>query len=175
MLAVDSTAILNFLLVNMHDFKKLLWDFPHGKVRIEERHHYSNVCVPSPIPNQSHADHKDLLQFFQASIINLPLNFHCTFQEHLGQKVQQDWKKENGRSWGRKQRASSFSPPHLKTSSLYNQHHHLNSLYLGPQLPRKNRELQVEPKEPVCVCACSCVCVFGARSCQSVHLSVKAI
>lgn len=175
MLAVDSTVIFKSLLVNMHDFKKNSYGISLMEKSGFKRHHYNTVCVPSPIPNQSHTDHKDLLQFFQASIINLPVT------ELLLHLSRAPWAKSPARleEGERKklrrqtQRASSFSPPHLKTSSLYNQHHHQKSLYLGAQLSHKNRELQMEPKEPLCVCML--VCVFGARSCQSVHLPVKAI
>lgn len=145
-------------------------------VSIYKRRHYNTVCVHSPSPNQSHADHQDLLQFFQASIINLPvtLTFYCTFHKHLEQKVQQNREEEKGRKRVSRQMARELlptRPSHPNTSSFYNQHHHWNSLYLGLSCHVKIVKCKWSPRSlPVCACSC-----LEPRSCQSVHLPVKAI
>lgn len=181
MLAVDSTVIFKSLLVNMHDFKKnsygislmeksgfkrdtitILFVFLH-QFQIKATQITKTYCNFSKPP----------------SLIYQSLNFYCTFQEHLGQKVQQDWKKEKGRSWGGRHKELPPSLPHIlklphSTTSITIRSHCIWELSCHVKIGN----CKWSPRS-LCVCACSCVCLepdlVSQSICQSKQFSLRCL
>lgn len=115
------------------------------------------VCIHSPVPNQSRAGHRVLLQCAQAS--SMIFTSHTQPLLHL---LKAPWatssttqERGKGRWWAGRQpgRASSYSSPHiLRSPQSASSTTAISSSRLKPQLSHRNNLMLVESRESVYVC-----------------------